>query len=98
MMHLVQGLLVAAGLLGALAGVAQYLPVRPWRTDVGRHLLAYMLAVAALYGLVTVNMLAGHYRGRGVVTIAVAVVLDIAVWWRWWLVRRARSRTGARHG
>lgn len=93
MLHAVQTVEIAVGLVCAVAAVLWYgLRARWWASEMGRHLWSYSAVVALLLGLLTVRRLAGDYRGHEVVSTVGLGLLDWVVAWRLLLLVRELSR------
>ena len=95
MLQLAGNLLLYWAALAAIASVIYHLTGPWWTSPMGRHLGAYMGALAAVLGLVAVRNLWGPFPGYPVLRTVVFAAVPIVMTRQLWLQIRAR-RPGRR--
>lgn len=87
---MVGNVLIFACAVGATLSVLVYRLV-PWRgTEWGRHLMAYMVSIAAVLDLSCLRILFGDSAWFQLVRLAVFASMPFVIWWRLWLLVKAQ--------
>jgi hypothetical protein len=89
-------LLVAVAVPAVLCVLA-YARVPWWRTEIGRHLMAFMAIVALLTCLGVVRIVF-HPAWFDALRTALFALFPVVVWWRFLLILKEQRETGARRG
>lgn len=85
--------LLIASALFATTSVILHLRVPWWRSDMGRHLMAYMAVIAATVDLGVLRMLLGDSHPFRIVRLVVFALVPVVLAWRAWLQLKAQLRT-----
>lgn len=83
------GLILWAALVG-MVSVVVHARVPWWRTQMGRHLMAYMLVVAAVLTLSSIRVVAGDSWGFALLRLVVFAGVPIVMSQRLWLQIKAQ--------
>lgn len=75
---------------GAVLSVAMYAPAPWYRQATGVHVMSYMAVVAAVLLLVTVRNIIGPFPLYEFLRLLVWVFGAIVIWWRAFIIWRAR--------
>jgi hypothetical protein len=63
----------------------------PWRsTPMGRHLMAYMGSIAAVFLLISIRNVFGDSHWFEILRVVVFVAVPVTMTWRFWLQVKAR--------
>jgi len=74
------------------ASVAMHTRVPWWRSEMGRHLMAYMAVMAAVLDLSTIKILFGDTAGFALLRLIVFIGVPLVMAWRLWLQIKAQRR------
>jgi uncharacterized membrane protein len=84
---------LVAAILGVIAFVALYTRRAPWwRSEVGRWLVTYPIALGLLLINGVVFRVIGDYPGRQTVNLVLFGVIAGSVWWSFALLYRAKKK------
>jgi hypothetical protein len=83
-------ILLVLAVIPAVASVVVFWPVVSWRSEWGSHLMSYMIALAVPLVLGTIRLVFGDSPGFQRLRTAAFGALVLALWWRLWLLVRAR--------
>ncbi len=86
--------LVWTAFFQAAAFVGRYALTAWWRSDMGWHIMCFMIAVVALLGLgVAREAFGAEWTGRSGVRLVAYMVINFLISWRlWMLVKAQRNR------
>jgi hypothetical protein len=90
LVHLVGTVLIHWAAAAGVASVVAHLRVRWWDTEMGRHLMAYMSAVALVLLLSCVVNDVGDSSWFQVLRLVVFVAIPLVMTWRLWLQLKAQ--------
>jgi len=88
--RLVGNALLCASAVIASTSVILHLGVPWWRSEMGRHLLAYMLVMAAVLDLGVIKLIIGDSVGFAALRTVVFALVPAVMAWRVWLQIKAR--------
>ena len=88
--RLVGNALLSASAVIASVSVALHLRVPWWRSEMGRHLMAYMLVIAAVLDLGVIKLIIGDSVGFAALRTATFALVPAVMAWRVWLQIKAQ--------